>query len=164
MGTPTPSAPPITSEHIRIAFDGPLPFDFSQYYRGGPRVPNTPDNAGIPTSGPHDFFQYLNKSNFAAVRTGPASIDDLAVAQDNDCQGGTSFSASGGVGGYTYNSVWASGGANMTITNSTSANPVVISSHTAPRPLERTGIMRTTVTSGSKSQSFDTPVTFNWEI
>jgi len=46
-----PASGPISLMMIRNEFGGPTPVHLNQYYRGGGRVPNTPANAAIPTSG-----------------------------------------------------------------------------------------------------------------
>lgn len=47
-----PSSGPISLEMIRLTYGGSLPARLTDYYRGGPHVPDTPSNASVPTSGP----------------------------------------------------------------------------------------------------------------
>lgn len=46
-----PTSGQITWDMIRHEFGGPYPINISEYYRGGPRVPNIPANANVPTAG-----------------------------------------------------------------------------------------------------------------
>ena len=69
--------------------------------------------------------------------------------------------ATGGTGSYTYNTVWLSGGAGITIINSSTANPGVSSSGSPT--LTRSGTLRTTVSDGVSSVILDTPVSLTWE-
>lgn len=48
---PLPSTGPLSLEDIRLEFGGSAPVSLSQYYRGGPLVPDIAQNVGIPTSG-----------------------------------------------------------------------------------------------------------------
>lgn len=47
-----PTSGPMSLSMIRGEFGGTGPVKLSDYYRGGGRVPNTPVNAGVPSSGP----------------------------------------------------------------------------------------------------------------
>lgn len=69
--------------------------------------------------------------------------------------------ATGGTGGYTYSTVWLSGGAGISIINANASNPGV--SSTGSPYLNRTGTLRTTVSDGVSSTTLDTPVSLTWE-
>lgn len=60
-----PSSGIMTWEMIRAEFGGGYPVNISDYYRGGARVPNTPQNANIPTSG------LIAASHFYGAAAGP---------------------------------------------------------------------------------------------
>ncbi len=54
-----PTSGRLTLGMVRAEFGGGVPARLSNYYRGGGRVPDTPANAGVPTSGPislSDFY------------------------------------------------------------------------------------------------------------
>ena len=55
-----PGSGAISLAMIQAEFGGPIPIVLNNYYRGGAYVPNTPVNAGIPTSGaitiPNNFW------------------------------------------------------------------------------------------------------------
>lgn len=46
-----PASGQLSMSQIAAEFGGSVPHSLSEYYRGGGLVPNTPGNAGIPTSG-----------------------------------------------------------------------------------------------------------------
>lgn len=50
----------ISASQIRDEFAGPTTFVISNHYRGGARVPELPENAGIPTSGPISFSDFYS--------------------------------------------------------------------------------------------------------
>lgn len=106
-----PSSPPITSEMIRIQYGGSLPFRIQDYYRGGPRVPNTGVNAAVPTSGPISFLSFLGQGGSGGGGGGPISASNSGatgnVFQNEPAPATRSVSAngnvfaSGGTGSYT---------------------------------------------------------------
>lgn len=57
-----PASGAISMTMIREEFGGAAPDSISEYYRGGGLVPNTPQNAGIPTSGAISFADFYGSS------------------------------------------------------------------------------------------------------
>lgn len=163
-----PSSGVMSLAMIAGEFGGSPPHALNEYYRGGALVPNIAENANIPTSGQISLGQFYGakaSSGFSVTRTGQAEIHLLHVGTGNvPLSGETAFSAVGGTGSYSYNTVWASGGSGITITNVTASNPGVTATRGSPRPVFLSGVMRTTVTSGSETRVFDTPVSLSWEV
>ncbi|WEU67294.1 hypothetical protein [Xanthomonas phage JGB6] len=124
---------------------------FSDYYRGGTRVPNVEANNGVPTSGPIYFSHFYNATRITPLNASAPGIS--AHSNGNSVSGGTTVSASGGNGsGYSVsNAVWASGGSNITI--SRSGMSVTVS--TSGQNVSRSGTLQITVTDGSQSVSFN---------
>lgn len=60
-----PLTGPISLSMIQAEFGGPMPARLSDYYRGGLYVPDTPENASVPTSGP------ISMSNFYGASAAP---------------------------------------------------------------------------------------------
>ncbi len=58
-----PSSGAISMTDIRGEFGGSAPDGINEYYRGGGLVPNTPANAGIPTSGAISFADFYGATN-----------------------------------------------------------------------------------------------------
>ena len=118
---PLPTSGYITLEMIRNEFGGGNPVYLNQYYRNGGRVPNIPENAGIPTGGTIYLSQF-----YGARAQGQSPLSVTAPDVFNQVNAGTAAgssvaSGSGGTGGYTY--TWANntGGASMS-TNGAQAN------------------------------------------
>lgn len=109
---PLPTSGYITLEMIRNEFGGGNPVYLNQYYRNGGRVPNIPENAGIPTGGTIYLSQFYGAR---AQGQSPLSVTapDVFNQVNNGTASGTSVaSGSGGAGGYTY--TWSnSSGATM---------------------------------------------------
>ncbi|MFL9582358.1 hypothetical protein [Stenotrophomonas sp. AB1(2024)] len=103
-----PSTGPITAQMLMQQYGGGSPFQISDYYRGGPRVPNTGANATVPTSGAISFANFrgqggaggggLAASNSGA--TGTVTQNEPAPASQVVSASGSVF-ASGGSGSYT---------------------------------------------------------------
>lgn len=58
-----PSGPIGLGTDLPAEFGGTAPFSLSQYYRGGGRVPNAPQNAAVPTSGTISLGEFYNTIN-----------------------------------------------------------------------------------------------------
>ena len=157
-----PTSGIITWEMIRAEFGGGYPIYISQYYRGGGRVPNTPANANVPTSGSISAWHFYGASGSSALA---ANRSPSSIAQSRLGAGFISatitVTATGGTGSYTYSTVWLSGGSGISIINASASNPGVRS--TGSPYLSRTGTLRTTVSDGVSSTTLDTPVNLTWE-
>lgn len=92
---------------IRAQYGGSLPFRLRDYYRGGPLVANIAGNAGVPTSGPISFYNFLGQgaggSGFSASNSGATGTqfrNEPAPASLTVSASGT-VSVVGGSGSYT---------------------------------------------------------------
>lgn len=62
-----PSGPIGLGTDLPAEFGGTAPFSLSQYYRGGGRVPDSPQNAAVPTSGAISLGNFYNAVNVLPV-------------------------------------------------------------------------------------------------
>jgi hypothetical protein len=58
-----PSSGPLSLAQIQAEFGGTVPPDLLNYYRGGPNVPDIPQNLSIPTSGSIDILNFYGTMN-----------------------------------------------------------------------------------------------------
>ena len=58
-----PASGPISADTIATEFGGAVPHGLDEYYRGGPLVPNSPQNSAIPTSGAIAYSNFYGSSN-----------------------------------------------------------------------------------------------------
>lgn len=118
---PLPTSGQLTWEMIRNEFGGGNPVYIDQYYRGNGRVPNIPENAGIPTSGPiylHQFYGARAQGQSPLSVTAP----DIYVQVNSGTAQGTSVAnGAGGAGGYTYTWVNSASGITMSSNGATAA-------------------------------------------
>lgn len=68
---PLPTSGPLSINDIKAEFGGAAPDSLTEYYRGGVLVPNTPTNAGVPTSGAISILDFYGAS---AVTGTPLSL------------------------------------------------------------------------------------------
>lgn len=144
---PIPTTGPISAAMIRAEFGGSGVFYLNQYYRGGPRVPNTAANANIPTSGPISFGNFRGASAISplsAVASPSHHSRNLAVNESVTVI--SNINVTGGVPPYTYSSVWrvAPAGVGTNIINAAASNPGVTSQGRANGQV-RTWTVNTTV-------------------
>lgn len=105
---PLPSSGEMSIQMIAQFYGGAAPHSINEYYRGGPYVPNTASNSGIPTSGPISLSMFygqggagggaLAASNNGA--TGNVFQNEPAPATRSVSATGAVF-VSGGSGSYT---------------------------------------------------------------
>lgn len=153
-----PGSGTISWEMIRAEFGGGYPIYISDYYRGGPRVPNTPANAGVPTSGIIYASQFYNATNYSAVGiTGPTSAYNSRTGAGT-VSVGVAMGGTGGTGSYTYSWVRQSGATNINITSTTVSNPSFNTSYTNTNA-SRNDIWRCTVSDGTTSAFRDVSIT-----
>ena len=136
---------------FRDEFQGGNPVYFSDYYRGGPRVPNVGANGGIPTSGPIYFSQFYNATRVTQLSASAPGIS--AHSNGTTVSGSTTVSASGGNGGgYSVsNTAWVSGGNSISVSRS----GMTVSVSTSGQNTSRSGTLQITVTDGTQSVSFN---------
>lgn len=73
-----PSGPIGLGTDLPAEFGGTAPFSLSQYYRGGGRVPDAPQNAAVPTSGTISLGEFYNTINVLTLTiTGTVSNYNL---------------------------------------------------------------------------------------
>lgn len=157
---PLPSTPPITSEMIRTQYGGPLPFNIREYFRGGPRVPNTAPNSGIPTSGTISMLNFLGQGGtvgggLAASNSGATKSDFVAEPAPGTrsvTANGNVF-ATGGTGSYTCTWAHLSGDAGIPTPGANVFSPSFTAS--VPKNTARTAVKRCTVSDGVSSVQTD---------
>lgn len=141
---PNPKMSDITTEFL-----APLGTPLSQFLRGGPYVPNTAQNAGVPTSLPLSMSQLVGASRVLPTLAVNVTPDTSVKLDDRGNTITEAFTAniSGGVGPFSYSWFFAAGGANISLLNSSSQVCTATSSTTpAPISVNRTGTLQCTVT------------------
>lgn len=71
-----PASGAITLENLRTEFSGPTPHSLTDYYRGGTYVPDTPANAGVPTSGAISLTDFYGATNVVYTAIGGTYINN----------------------------------------------------------------------------------------
>jgi len=76
-----------TSRSLSATFSDPAPYQFTQYYRNGPLVPDNAANSGIPTSGPIALSQFVGATSDPAatvyqIQANTQNLDLFAYASD----------------------------------------------------------------------------------
>ncbi|WEM34504.1 hypothetical protein [Xanthomonas phage X1] len=146
---PIPGSGAISFADLRNEFGGGNPVRISDYFRGGPRVPNTGTNAGVPTSGIVYLSQYRNASASTPLT---ASVPDINASRlpNGSATRSTTVTASGGTGSYSLtNAVLLSGSA--TVSRSGMSVNVTASATNA----ERNGSVRVTISDGATTITRD---------
>ncbi|USV40963.1 hypothetical protein [Xanthomonas phage BUDD] len=143
---PIPGSGAISFAALRNEFGGGNPVYISDYFRGGPRVPNTGTNAGVPTGGILYLSNFRNASA-ATPFTFSMSPSYLTGSWAQSTQGtvsrGSTGSFSGGTGNYSItNAVVTSGQATV----SRNGNNVTVSA--TGRNTSRIGTVQVTATDG----------------
>lgn len=114
---PLPSSGTLKASDIAAEFGVSVPYDLSDFYRGGAHVPNTAANVGIPTSGSMSMSDF-----YGAAATHTVSVSDVNVVGANgDLVSSSTATVTKGKGPFTYAWSWAADGAGITIDNPTSA-------------------------------------------
>lgn len=115
-----PATPPITLGQVYAEFGAPAGSPLGFFLRGGPYVPNTAQNANVPTALPISMGQLCGASATTTINvTQPDVTGSTSVGTGNAIIGSASASASGGTPPYTYNISYVSGAA-FTISTPTS--------------------------------------------
>ena len=162
---PLPTSGQITAEMIRNEFGGGNPFNIRDYYRGGPRVPNTGANAGVPTSGRISFasFYGASASSPLTMSISPTTINRTNLPVGSAQSASVNVTPNGGTGGYTYSSVIISG-FGISLTNPNGSTPGGSATGQA-NGQEYSITVRTTVTDSSGATAQGTwSVQFQWGI
>lgn len=118
---PLPTSGVLSWEMIRNEFGGGNPVYIDQYYRGNGRVPNIPENAGIPTSGPIYLHQFYGARAQGASPLSVTAPDVFNQVNNGTAAGSSVASGSGGTGGYTYTWVNNTSGASMGVNGASAA-------------------------------------------
>lgn len=80
---PLPTSGAISMSQLRTEFGGSAPDSLSEYYRGGGLVPDTPDNAAVPTSGT------IKLTDFYGASARSFGLTDIATPQTDFALSGT---------------------------------------------------------------------------
>lgn len=110
-----PTSGPVSFGDLRNEFGGSGPVYFSQFYRNGGLVPNTPTNGNVPASGQISLASMRGASSAVNNALGVSAPDVYQQINSGTATGSSVASASGGSGaGYSY--VWTNNStATMTV-------------------------------------------------
>lgn len=74
-----PASGTITAQMIEDEFGGAHPISLNEYYRGGARVPNTPTNASVPTSGTISYNDFHGASALPPVALSNTTVSSVTT-------------------------------------------------------------------------------------
>lgn len=123
-----PTSPPITLRQIATEFQAGGVVSLTDFYRGGGRVPNIPQNSNVPTSGAISLLDFLGATNYVDLGGSLTSINVEHTQGPTppgpvrtEVYGTSTATATNGTGNYSYNWSIVSGGAQQvgSSTNST---------------------------------------------
>jgi hypothetical protein len=112
---PLPSSGQLAIDQIGVEFLGSAPYSLSQYYRGGGRVANSPQNVNVPTSGAVSFNNFYN----AQLR----SVNSLTIAANTNNYDVKTALGSAYFAGYT--DVTVTIGSGVVVGSASQANPAM---------------------------------------
>lgn len=110
-----PSSPPINMLQVCAEFGAPAGTGITSFYRGGPYVPNIPQNANVPTSGYIQILQLLGAVKYvplsvSVLQSGGTVFSPEPAPLQRDVSGSLGATASNGTGSYSYSWQYLSGG------------------------------------------------------
>jgi hypothetical protein len=76
-----PAGPTINFTNIVNEFGGTAPHSISEYYRGGPLVPNVPANSAIPTSGQISLSNFYNAQTLFLLQPQVVLLQHLEISK-----------------------------------------------------------------------------------
>lgn len=117
------TSPPISLNDIKSEFGATGARSLTEFYRGGPFVPDIPENSGVPTSGAISVLDFLGATSYTPVSVGAPPANGSIYHQEpappsEIVSASTTASASGGTGSYTYSWSYVSGSTDITVTGS----------------------------------------------
>lgn len=160
----TVPGPPVTLAQIRAVYGAPAGTPLHQFYRGGPYVPNIPQNAGVPTAPPIVAHQLCGSTNYVPMSsnfTGGSNPSCTYHSPATTCTASVSptCNVSNGIPPYSYS--WSIvGGSSATIANATSATCTV--SRTANQTQDGTTSQLQCVVTDSTSAQITPQLGLNW--
>lgn len=164
---PVPANPTLSQVCAEFLVAGTTPL--SSFRRGAGIVPDTPTNAGVPTTLPIHLSQLTGASRVLPTLSINVTPDSSTVFDDRGNVISQPFTAniSGGVGPFSFSWFFAAGGVNITLINS-SSQVCTASSTTSPGPVDvhRTGTLQCTVTdhgAGGVQGQDQSPIDWFWE-
>lgn len=162
-----PSSGTISLTMIAAEFGVALPRSITQFYRGGGIVPNTPANAGVPTSGAISLTNFYGataytpvSANYSGTPDGNTFQAEPAPANAFVTSGLVTINASGGNASYTYAWTHLSGNAVVAVTNPSAGSTTFTA--TVAKNAARSAVKRCTVSDGTSSATVDVPTTLSY--
>lgn len=158
------SSPPINMQQIYAEFGAPLGTPMTALVRGGAYVPNTSQNAAVPTTPPIGMLQFLGAGKAAQSSISPPGSTQ-GTSRGNTLSQIFTSNVVGGVGPFARSWSFVAGGANITIVSPTAASTNVTSSTTAGTgDIVRTATLQCIVTDqGNGNQQTISQASINWE-
>lgn len=158
------STPPITMQQIYAEFGAPLGTPMTALVRGGAYVPNTAQNAAVPTTPPLGKLQFLGAGKAAQSSISPPGSTQ-GTSRGNPLNQIFTSNVVGGVGPFARSWSFIAGGAQMTIVSPTGASTNVTSTTTVGTgDIVRTATLQCVVTDqGNGNQQSTSTANINWE-
>lgn len=152
-----PTQPPITMHQICDEFGVPRNTPLASFLRGAGIVPNTPTNAGVPTTLPIDMLQLLGAANFVPLSVSANNVFAREqTAGPGTVSGFSTATASGGTGTYSY--LWTLVDGPALLKGPATGATAEFSRFFSGSSGDVSATYRVTVTSGSESVSRDISV------
>lgn len=160
---PLPGSPPLNRLQINAEFGAPPGTPLTAMVRGGAYVPNTPNNAAVPTTPPLNMLQFLGTGKAASSSISPPGSNQFST-RGNTISVTFTSNVVGGVGPFARSWSFVAGGAQMNINSPTGAQTGVTSSTTAGTgDINRTATLQCIVTDqGNGNQQTVDQVNINW--
>lgn len=137
-----PTSGNLSLSQVRAEFGAPAAIGLAAFLRGGPWVPDTTANAGVPSVLPIGLRQLLGASAVVNHSVFAPDIDAGSISPD-DPSGSSTATVSNGIGPFTHSWAWVSGGGGITLSGQTTQT--VTASHTGITGVF-TGVLRDSVT------------------
>lgn len=157
-----PASVPVTMAQLRTEFGGTAGVTkLSAYVRGGSYVPNTPRNAGVPTSVPVRLNQFVGASKLQCTIS-PGSLYASRATPGTATTAACTRTVSGATGGTT--TLWSrvSGDTGINITSSTGSSTTFSGTVNVANPT-RTATFKCRVTDTVTNVDSNTNVTVTLE-
>lgn len=148
-----PSSPPISLTQIQDEFGAPRGTGITSLYRGGAYVPNTSQNANVPTSGNIGLLSFLGAAAYVPMVVSANNVSGDSWPGSNVIFGSSTSSVTGGLAPFTIAWTFQSG-STFTINSPSSAGTSFTRTGNPPQGTAASGTYRVTYTDATSATAF----------